>query len=56
MRRPPSIVFPDFGYTVAEIVAVGVLGLLGGVFFAVLNSGLAISWALRFRHGGCYNY
>jgi hypothetical protein len=34
----------QFGYTVAEMmVAVGVLGLLGGVFFAVLNSGMILS-------------
>jgi hypothetical protein len=34
----------NLGYTVAEMgVAVGVLGLLGGVFFAVLNAGMTLS-------------
>ena len=34
----------QLGYSLAEMgVAVGVLGLLGGVFFSVLNSGLVLS-------------
>ena len=44
MRHPSINRLSRLGYTVAEIaVAVGVLGLLGGVFFAVLNSGLILS-------------
>ncbi len=36
--------FTTLGYTVVEMaVAVGVLGLLGSAFFAVLNSGLVLS-------------
>src|SRR5256885_420603 len=36
--------FSKLGYTVAEMgVAIGVLGLLGGVFFAVLNAGMTLS-------------
>ena len=35
---------PERGYSVVEMtIAMGVLGLLGAVFFSVLNSGLVLS-------------
>lgn len=43
MKLQPSSCRLNAGYTVAEMmVAMGVFGLLGGIFFAVLNSGMVL--------------